>query len=81
MDRVGIPLADQEAIFRTVASILHIGNISFQTGPDESSLVKAGAAEAHLGVTGTGVWPPHTQPLTAGYLGCMFSGANNHYKL
>ena len=30
MERVGIPTADQDAIFRTVAAILHLGNIQFR---------------------------------------------------
>ncbi len=30
MERVGIPSADQQAIFRTVAAILQLGNISFR---------------------------------------------------
>lgn len=53
MGRVGIPPADQQAIFRTVASILHMGNITFAPGPDESSLPSPGGkAEHHLAATG-----------------------------
>ncbi|MEW5300071.1 MAG: hypothetical protein WDW36_003028 [Sanguina aurantia] len=51
MERVGIPQADRTATFRTVAAILHLGNINFQVGEDDSSHVVAGDAEHHLGAT------------------------------
>ncbi|KAG2451764.1 hypothetical protein HYH02_003543 [Chlamydomonas schloesseri] len=50
MERVGIPSADQEAIFRTVAAILHLGNIQFSAGPEDSSLVTP-ATEDELDAT------------------------------
>ncbi|GFR45863.1 hypothetical protein Agub_g7314 [Astrephomene gubernaculifera] len=46
MERVGIPEADREAIFRTVAAILHLGNIQFQAGPEESALVVPATEDA-----------------------------------
>ncbi len=52
MTRVGIPAEDQEAIMRTVAAILHLGNIAFKPGPNESSLPATAAAEHHLGAAG-----------------------------
>lgn len=48
MTLVGIPKEDQAAIFAAVASVLHLGNITFTEGPDESSLVQGEAAEFHL---------------------------------
>ncbi|KXZ52496.1 MYO1A protein [Gonium pectorale] len=50
MERVGIPAADREAIFRTVAAILHLGNIDFNPGPEDSALV-APSAEDGLDTT------------------------------
>jgi myosin heavy subunit len=52
MTRVGIPPEDQEAIMQAVAAILHLGNINFKSGPDESSLPADAKAEHHLAVTG-----------------------------
>ncbi|EFJ44389.1 type XI myosin heavy chain MyoA [Volvox carteri f. nagariensis] len=46
MERVGIPPADREAIFRTVAAILHLGNINFNPGPEDSSLVTPATEDA-----------------------------------
>lgn len=51
MERVGIPPADRDAIFRTVAAILNLGNIFFAPGPEDSSVVDAGA-EQYLQATG-----------------------------
>eukprot|EP00197_Chlamydomonas_leiostraca_P009765 CAMPEP_0202867474 /NCGR_PEP_ID=MMETSP1391-20130828/9454_1 /ASSEMBLY_ACC=CAM_ASM_000867 /TAXON_ID=1034604 /ORGANISM="Chlamydomonas leiostraca, Strain SAG 11-49" /LENGTH=1634 /DNA_ID=CAMNT_0049547521 /DNA_START=190 /DNA_END=5094 /DNA_ORIENTATION=- len=51
MTRVGIPPADQLAIFRTVAAILHMGNVNFAPGPEESSVIGPGKAEHHLAAT------------------------------
>ena len=48
MTLVGIPLDEQAAIFATVASVLHLGNISFSEGPDESSQLASADAKAHL---------------------------------
>ncbi|GLI63183.1 hypothetical protein VaNZ11_005953 [Volvox africanus] len=46
MERVGIPPVDREAIFRTVAAILHLGNISFNPGQEDSALVTAATEDA-----------------------------------
>ncbi|GLC68235.1 hypothetical protein PLESTF_000665000 [Pleodorina starrii] len=46
MERVGIPAADREAIFRTVAAILHLGNLNFNPGPEDSALVAPATEEA-----------------------------------
>ncbi|ESW16842.1 hypothetical protein PHAVU_007G189300 [Phaseolus vulgaris] len=52
MDIVGISQKDQEAIFRVVASILHIGNIEFTKGKDvDSSVPKDDKAKFHLKTT------------------------------
>ena len=50
MNVVGIPEVEQDAVFRTVAAVLHLGNVAFEEasigGADASSV--AGAAEEHL---------------------------------
>ncbi|TKY52109.1 Myosin-11 protein [Spatholobus suberectus] len=52
MDIVGISQKDQEAIFRVVASILHIGNIDFAKGKEiDSSVPKDDKAKFHLKTT------------------------------
>ncbi|GLT95142.1 hypothetical protein SLE2022_128400 [Rubroshorea leprosula] len=52
MDIVGISEKDQEAIFRVVASILHIGNIVFTKGKEvDSSIPKDDKAKFHLQTT------------------------------
>ncbi|XP_073014429.1 protein OPAQUE1-like isoform X1 [Typha latifolia] len=49
MDIVGISFSDQEAIFRTLAAILHLGNIEFSPGKDyDSSIIKDPKAKFHL---------------------------------
>ncbi|KAH9659155.1 Myosin-11 [Citrus sinensis] len=49
MDIVGISEKDQEAIFRVVAAILHIGNIEFSKGKEvDSSIPKDDQAKFHL---------------------------------
>ncbi|CAH2038541.1 unnamed protein product [Thlaspi arvense] len=49
MDIVGISEKEQEAIFRVVASILHIGNIEFTKGKEvDSSVPKDDKAKFHL---------------------------------
>ncbi|KAE8667505.1 Myosin-11 [Hibiscus syriacus] len=49
MDIVGISHKDQEAIFRVVAAILHLGNIVFTKGKEaDSSLPKDDQAKFHL---------------------------------
>ncbi|XP_014513934.1 myosin-11 isoform X3 [Vigna radiata var. radiata] len=52
MDIVGISQKDQEAIFRVVAAILHIGNIEFTKGKEvDSSVPKDDNAKFHLKTT------------------------------
>uniref|UniRef100_A0A0D9XJC5 Myosin motor domain-containing protein n=1 Tax=Leersia perrieri TaxID=77586 RepID=A0A0D9XJC5_9ORYZ len=49
MDIVGISFSHQEAIFRTVAAILHLGNIEFSPGKEfDSSAVKDEKSKFHL---------------------------------
>ncbi|KAJ1409369.1 P-loop containing nucleoside triphosphate hydrolase [Sesbania bispinosa] len=52
MDIVGISQKDQEAIFRVVASILHLGNIDFTKGKEvDSSVPKDDKSKFHLKTT------------------------------
>ncbi|KAL5061150.1 hypothetical protein RYX36_032754 [Vicia faba] len=52
MDIVGISQKEQEAIFRVVAAILHIGNIEFAKGKEvDSSVPKDDKANFHLKTT------------------------------
>ncbi|KGN60801.2 myosin-11 isoform X2 [Cucumis sativus] len=52
MDVVGISAKEQEAIFRVVAAILHLGNIVFTKGKDvDSSIPKDDKAKFHLKMT------------------------------
>ncbi|KDP34022.1 hypothetical protein JCGZ_07593 [Jatropha curcas] len=49
MDIVGISHEDQEAIFRTLAAILHLGNIEFSPGKEhDSSIIKDQKSSFHL---------------------------------
>nr|CAB3499725.1 unnamed protein product [Digitaria exilis] len=49
MDIVGICFSDQEAIFQTVAAILHLGNIEFSPGKEfDSSVIKDEKCKFHL---------------------------------
>ncbi|TKV93854.1 hypothetical protein SEVIR_9G256700v4 [Setaria viridis] len=49
MDIVGICFSDQEAIFRLVAAILHLGNIEFSPGKEfDSSVIKDEKCKFHL---------------------------------
>ncbi|XP_058786039.1 myosin-15-like isoform X5 [Vicia villosa] len=49
MDIVGISHEDQEAIFRTLAAILHLGNVEFSPGKEhDSSIVKDEKSKFHL---------------------------------
>ncbi|KAF8730217.1 hypothetical protein HU200_017194 [Digitaria exilis] len=49
MDIVGISRKDQDAIFRTLAAILHLGNIEFAPGKDsDSSKIKDSTSDFHL---------------------------------
>ncbi|XP_042004370.1 myosin-17-like [Salvia splendens] len=52
MDIVGISEEEQEAIFRIVAAILHLGNIEFSKGKEiDSSVVKDEKSRFHLNTT------------------------------
>uniref|UniRef100_A0A453PQS6 Myosin motor domain-containing protein n=1 Tax=Aegilops tauschii subsp. strangulata TaxID=200361 RepID=A0A453PQS6_AEGTS len=54
MDIVGISRSDQDAIFRTLAAILHLGNIEFSPGKDsDSSKIKDSTSNFHLQMTAT----------------------------
>ncbi|KAJ7966354.1 putative myosin [Quillaja saponaria] len=49
MDIVGISHEDQEAIFRTLASILHLGNIEFSPGKEhDSSVIRDQKSSFHV---------------------------------
>ncbi|KAL4195806.1 hypothetical protein AMTRI_Chr04g180180 [Amborella trichopoda] len=49
MDIVGINFDDQEAIFRTLAAVLHLGNIEFSPGREhDSSTIKDQKSNFHL---------------------------------
>ncbi|KAK2989432.1 hypothetical protein RJ640_018750 [Escallonia rubra] len=51
MDIVGITNEEQEAIFRTLAAILHLGNIEFSPGKEhDSSVIKDQKSNFHLQV-------------------------------
>uniref|UniRef100_A0A7N0TWA0 Myosin-17-like n=1 Tax=Kalanchoe fedtschenkoi TaxID=63787 RepID=A0A7N0TWA0_KALFE len=52
MDVVGITEQEQEAIFRVVAAVLHLGNINFAKGSEiDSSAVKDEKSRFHLNMT------------------------------
>ncbi|XP_039032382.1 myosin-17-like [Hibiscus syriacus] len=52
MDIVGINDEEQEAIFRVVAAILHLGNINFAKGKEiDSSVIKDEKSRFHLNTT------------------------------
>ncbi|XP_054822706.1 myosin-17 [Prosopis cineraria] len=52
MDIVGISEEEQEAIFRVVAAILHLGNIEFSKGEEiDSSVIKDEKSRFHLNMT------------------------------
>ncbi|KAL8122414.1 hypothetical protein AgCh_018948 [Apium graveolens] len=52
MDIVGIGEKDQEAIFRVIAAILHLGNIEFVKGKEaDSSVLKDDKSKFHLKMT------------------------------
>ncbi|KAK1312173.1 hypothetical protein QJS10_CPA07g00336 [Acorus calamus] len=52
MDIVGISEQEQEAIFRVVAAILHVGNIDFSKGEEiDSSVIKDEKSRFHLNMT------------------------------
>jgi hypothetical protein len=53
MAKVGIPPEQREAVFATVAAVLHLGNVSFVEGKDsDSSQAAPGAATEHLQAAG-----------------------------
>ncbi|XP_044340897.1 myosin-17 isoform X11 [Triticum aestivum] len=53
MDMVGITEEEQEAIFRVVAAVLHLGNISFAKGTEaDSSVIKDAKSRFHLNTAG-----------------------------
>ncbi|RVX05381.1 Myosin-17 [Vitis vinifera] len=52
MDVVGISEEEQEAIFRVVAAVLHLGNIEFAKGKEiDSSIIKDEESRFHLNMT------------------------------
>ncbi|KAI3668044.1 hypothetical protein L6452_43117 [Arctium lappa] len=52
MDIVGISQKEQDAIFRVVASILHLGNLEFAKGEEpDSSILKDDKSKFHLQMT------------------------------
>ncbi|KAK4391839.1 Myosin-17 [Sesamum angolense] len=52
MDIVGISEEEQEAIFRVVAAVLHLGNIEFSKGKEiDSSVIKDEKSRFHLNTT------------------------------
>ncbi|XP_060674643.1 myosin-17 isoform X2 [Ziziphus jujuba] len=52
MDVVGISEEEQEAIFRVVAAILHLGNVEFAKGEEiDSSVIKDEKSRFHLNMT------------------------------
>ena len=49
MTLVGIPVAEQDAAFRTVAAVLHLGNLDFvDAGADQEASTVAAPAKRHL---------------------------------
>ncbi|XP_016728830.2 myosin-11 isoform X2 [Gossypium hirsutum] len=50
MDIVGISVGEQDAIFRIVAAILHLGNIAFALEGEDSSVLEDDKAKFHLQV-------------------------------
>nr|XP_051225690.1 myosin-17-like isoform X3 [Lolium perenne] len=53
MDMVGITEQEQEAIFRVVAAVLHLGNINFAKGSEaDSSVIKDEKSRFHLDTAG-----------------------------
>ncbi|OIV98373.1 hypothetical protein TanjilG_16700 [Lupinus angustifolius] len=52
MDSIGIGKEEQEAIFRVVAAILHLGNVEFSKGEEiDSSVIKDEKSRFHLNMT------------------------------
>ncbi|XP_031262492.1 myosin-16 isoform X2 [Pistacia vera] len=51
MDILGMSKKEQDAIFRVVAAILHLGNIDFAKGDEDSSVIKDDESKFHLKMT------------------------------
>ncbi|XP_054802473.1 myosin-9 [Prosopis cineraria] len=51
MDVVGINSEEQDAIFRVVAAILHLGNIKFEKSEEDSSVLADEESKSHLEMT------------------------------
>ncbi|KAJ0053589.1 hypothetical protein Pint_01769 [Pistacia integerrima] len=51
MDILGMSKKEQDAIFRVVAAILHLGNIDFAKGDEDSSVIKDNESKFHLKMT------------------------------
>ncbi|KAE9604687.1 putative myosin ATPase [Lupinus albus] len=52
MDSIGISEEEQEAIFRVVAAVLHLGNVEFSKGEEiDSSVIKDENSRFHLNMT------------------------------
>ena len=63
MSLVGIPETEQAAVFRTVAAVLHLGNVAFVDGAEQdSSQVPAGAPTKRPGSCRAASWRPSTGP-------------------
>ena len=45
---VGIAEAEREAVLRTVAAVLHLGNVTFASAPDEGSALSSRSAQEAL---------------------------------
>ena len=66
-----MPVETQDAVFRTVAAVLHLGNITFEDDGNEAAKVSAGDAErslasaaALLGVEGS-ITPSRSETLNS----------------
>jgi myosin V len=50
MSLVGIPVEDQDAVFRTIAAVLHLGNVTFLDNADDAAGISSGEGEESLAV-------------------------------
>ena len=49
MEIVGIPIETQECVFKAIAAVLHLGNVTFEAvDDDECKVSAAGGAESSL---------------------------------
>jgi hypothetical protein len=65
MTKVGIPAESREAVFATVAAVLHLGNVAFVEGRDsDSSMVAPGPPQQHLAAAGEGGGSPSCKGVT-----------------